>query len=144
MTDTVTGLVWLQDANCFGARNYAAANRVAGALKAGRCGLTDGSAPGDWRLPTEAEWAATIARAVSPFGCTGGNAPSLINDPGTGCLRMGPTSFDDIQLSSYWSSRSLETNAHDAWGADLLNGDVNSTQISKSTSRFVSPVRGVQ
>jgi hypothetical protein len=142
VTDTVTGLVWLLEANCFGARSYAAANRVAANLKAGRCGLTDGSAPGDWRLPTEAEWAATIARAVSPFGCKAGNAPSLTNDPGTDCLQAGPTSFDNVQLSIYWSSRSLETSPSDAWGADLLNGDVNSTQLGKTTSRLVWPVRG--
>src|SRR5262245_62774603 len=56
VTDTVTGLVWLRNANCFDVKSYANANRSAANLQTGRCGLTDGSAVGDWRLPTRAEW----------------------------------------------------------------------------------------
>ena len=63
VTDTVTGLIWLQNANCF-SEIYSAANQAAAGLAAGQCGLTDGSSAGDWRLPTKAEWQATIARAV--------------------------------------------------------------------------------
>lgn len=141
VTDTVTGLIWLQDANCFGVKTYASANRAAANLKDGRCELTDGSAAGDWRLPTKAELAATIARAVSPLGCFGANAPSLTNDPGTDCLQAGPTSFTDVQLAIYWSSSALEPTPPDAWGVDLLNGNINNTQLSKATSHFVWPVR---
>jgi hypothetical protein len=143
VTDTVTGLVWLQRANCFSARSYAAANRVAASLTDGRCGLTDGSAEGEWRLPTKAEWEAMIAHAVA-MGCFGSNAPSVTNDPGTGCLESGPTSFTGVQLSIYWSSSALEATPNQAWGADLLNGDVNSTQLAKGSSRLVWAVRGGQ
>ncbi len=62
--DTVTNLLWLKNANCYRALNYAAANGAAAGLADGACGLTDGSAAGDWRLPTKAEWEETIARAV--------------------------------------------------------------------------------
>jgi len=144
VTDTVTGLIWLKDGNCFNTRTYASANRVAATLKDGRCGLTDGSVAGDWRLPTKTELAATIARAVSPLGCFGGSAPSLTNDPGTGCLQSGPTSFTNVQLSIYWSSSALEPNPPDAWGVDFLNGNINNTQLSKVTNHFVWPVRGGQ
>ena len=65
VTDTVTGLIWLQNANCFGVQNYATANQAAAGLADGQCGLTDGSSAGDWRLPTKAEWEATVARAVA-------------------------------------------------------------------------------
>jgi hypothetical protein len=140
VTDTVTGLVWLRNANCFGARNYANANRSAANLQTGRCGLTDGSAAGDWRLPTKAEWETMIDRAVG-LGCFAGSAPSVTNDPGTGCLEAGPTSFTGVQLSIYWSSSALEANPTEAWGADLLNGNVSITQLSKPTGRFVWPVR---
>jgi hypothetical protein len=58
VTDTVTGLVWLKNANCFGEQTYAAASQAAAGLGAGQCGLTDGSSPGDWRLPTLVEWQA--------------------------------------------------------------------------------------
>ena len=50
--DTVTGLIWLKNANCFGLISWADANIKAGALASGQCGLADGSKPGDWRLPT--------------------------------------------------------------------------------------------
>jgi hypothetical protein len=39
---------WLQ--------SWPAANNSAAALTDGQCGLTDGSAAGDWRLQTKAEW----------------------------------------------------------------------------------------
>jgi hypothetical protein len=143
VTDTVTGLVWLQKANCFSARSYAAANRVAASLTDGRCGLTDGSVEGDWRLPTKAEWEAMIDHAVS-MGCFGGNAPSITNDPGTGCLASGPTSFTGVQLSIYWSSSAVEASPNQAWGADVLNGNVNSTLLNKGSSRLVWAVRGGQ
>ncbi len=62
--DTVTNLLWLKNANCYGIQNYANANGAAAGLADGACGLTDGSAAGDWRLPTKVEWEETIARAV--------------------------------------------------------------------------------
>lgn len=67
VTDTVTGLIWLQDAACLGSLNWAVANQAAAAADGAWGGeLTDGSRPGDWRLPTKGEWEATIARAVAP------------------------------------------------------------------------------
>jgi hypothetical protein len=49
-----------------------------------------------------------------------------------------------VQLSIYWSSSALEASPNKAWGADLLNGNVNSTQLSKGTSHLVWAVRGVE
>lgn len=88
MTDTVTGLIWLRQADCLAFADYAGANHAAAGLKHGDCGLTDQSSPGDWRLPTQDEWSATIERAVA-LGCKLGNAPSLTNDAGTGCVLSG-------------------------------------------------------
>lgn len=55
VTDILTGLVWLMDANCFGPRNWTEALSDANDLSAGTCGLTDGSVPTDWRLPNVKE-----------------------------------------------------------------------------------------
>jgi len=109
VTDTVTGLIWLKDAGCLGDRAFAAANQAAAALEDGDCGLTDHSAPGDWRLPTSAEWTATAAKALE-LGCTGGNRlnPTWTNDPGTECLVLGPTSFVHVPLFGAWSSTTFE------------------------------------
>jgi hypothetical protein len=86
VTDTVTGLVWLRDASCLGQADWATANTMAAGLAGGDCGLSDGSRPGDWRLPTGAEWAATVQRAFQ-LNCRGAAAhPSLTDNGGTGCF----------------------------------------------------------
>jgi hypothetical protein len=140
-TDTVTGLIWLKQADCLGRTNWAAANGVAAGLKDGDCGLTDGSSPGDWRLPTTDEWSATIARARA-MGCTfdGQGGPSLTNDAGTDCQAVGPSSFAGLTLSYYWSGFSSEANPAVAWGESLGFGV--SINASKVDNYLVWPVRG--
>lgn len=51
VTDNLTGLIWLKDANCFGNQAWSFALIDAYNLASGQCGLTDGSQAGDWRLP---------------------------------------------------------------------------------------------
>ena len=145
VTDTVTGLIWLKNASCFpDVADYAAANRAAARLAAGQCGLTDGSSAGDWRLPTKAEWQATIARAVA-LGCylvaPNFNPPSLTNDAGTGCFSTGPTSFTGLRSYVYWSSNAIEDNPSAAWFVSLSAGNVNDG-FSKGFFNDVWPVRG--
>ena len=51
VTDHLTGLVWLQDGNAFGTRSWQEALELCNSLSSGHYGLSDGSKPGDWRLP---------------------------------------------------------------------------------------------
>ncbi len=51
VTDNLTGLIWLRDAGCLGTGNWNAALIAANGLANGACGLTDGSAAGEWHLP---------------------------------------------------------------------------------------------
>ena len=51
VTDNLTGLVWLKNANCFVQTNWTSAIIDANQLASGSCSLSDGSAAGDWRLP---------------------------------------------------------------------------------------------
>jgi hypothetical protein len=51
VTDNLTGLIWLQDANCFGLKNWDNTLSACNGLANGQCGLTDGSNAGDWKLP---------------------------------------------------------------------------------------------
>ena len=59
VTDNLTGLIWLQIANCGGTQAWADALTFANSLYdgwtgdgiGGDCGLLDGSLAGDWRLP---------------------------------------------------------------------------------------------
>ena len=148
VTDTVTGLIWLKQSNCLPANYWAAANQAAAGLQDGDCGLTDKSSPGDWRLPTQAEWSATIARAVA-LGCKRGTfgspgaPPSLTNDAGTACYGSGSgSSFAGVAASDRdWSSSADETYPNNAWNAFL---DVGSVDLSDKghNLRVVWPVRG--
>jgi len=51
VSDNLTGLIWLKNARCLGYMTWASALASANGLASGSCGLTDGSAAGDWRLP---------------------------------------------------------------------------------------------
>lgn len=117
VTDTVTGLIWLKRADCLEARDYAAANAQAAALQERRCGLRDGSNKGDWRLPTEAEWRATL-----------GQAP------------LDAALFSGVQAATYWSSSGTVDDPGAAWGADPQTGGV--LTVAKSESHYGWPVRG--
>jgi hypothetical protein len=55
VTDERTGLIWLEDDDCYSIQNWDNAMSSAAGLNDGECGLTDGSAEGDWRLPTKEE-----------------------------------------------------------------------------------------
>ena len=55
VTDNLTGLIWLKNANCYGTRSWANALSDANALADGICSLSDSSSAGDWRLPNVRE-----------------------------------------------------------------------------------------
>jgi hypothetical protein len=147
VTDTVTGLIWLKLADCLPEADWKTALQAAASLKAGDCGLTDGSSPGDWRLPTKAEWEATIAKGAA-LGCTFGKAPSLTDDTGTACYGDGTgASPAGVASVGYWSSTLGEIHqlltifptVPVASFANLYHGDV--TTIESMLSFGVWPVR---
>jgi hypothetical protein len=55
VTDNLTRLVWLKNANCFGGLDWYSALISSNDLETGSCGLTDNSSKGDWRLPNRNE-----------------------------------------------------------------------------------------
>lgn len=149
ITDTVTGLVWLQNAACFdGPHTYELAIRLVAALQDGTCGLSDGSRPGDWRLPTKAEWESTIARAVM-LGCAGQSSPSITNDSGLGCMTdltvpegggfVAGSSFFGVQMDHYYSGESVQSTPYDAWYVLLNLGTMDAA--FKKNERRVWPIR---
>ena len=129
VTDTVTGLIWLQDANCLGVASYSVANQRAAQLGSdtvdgGTCGLGDNSKPGDWRLPTKAEWDRSIAN-------------------------FSASAFSGVQFF-YWSSSTLESSPLScidgsacAWAVNLFFGNTEFTSKDFSLTN-VWPVRGGQ
>jgi hypothetical protein len=138
-------LTWLRTANCFPAdKTYRAANQLAGALADGQCGLTDGSSAGDWRLPTKAEWLATMAHARA-LGCLF-SFVALTDDGGTACYGTGlASSFTGVPTSAadgarYWSSSAAENQPARAEWVDIYQG--GGTDSLKTTASFAAwPVR---
>jgi len=137
VTDSLTGLVWLKQATCLPSADFEAAKKAVAGLKNGDCMLTDGSSPGDWRLPTQKEWETAMEKALD-MGCSG---PTLTNDEGTGCITAGPSSFTGVEADYYWSSTTLEGQDR-AYFGDIDHGHVLNGAFT--TPLRVWPVRGGQ
>jgi len=136
VTDNLTGLIWLKNANCFGTKKWQdgatyPALEAANTLNSGECGLTDGSVEGDWRLPNVRE-----LQSLIHYGCY---SPALPDTAGTAC---GSGPFTGVQSSFYWSSTSFANDTSYAWRVYLSYGYVE--RSSKTTSHYVWPVRGGQ
>lgn len=124
ITDTLTGLLWLKNANCFGARSWAAALSAANTLAGSACGLSDGSVAGGWRLPDVNELESLLDA-------------SKINPP----LPTGHP-FTGVQSSLYWSSTTSANDPSYAWGVYFYDGFV--VNFLKVSLGYVWPVRGGQ
>jgi hypothetical protein len=122
ITDNLTGLIWLKNANCFGVSSWNQALLDCGGLASGSCGLTDGSIPGDWRLSNLDEFLSLVDRSQTSPALPSGNP------------------FTDVQTSIYWSSTTSAASTDSAWYVFLEDGytDFN----DKDTGNYVWPVRG--
>jgi hypothetical protein len=147
VTDSLTGLTWLQQTLCLGPHDYESANRAAAALKDGDCGLTDGSSPGDWRLPTFAETTATLARAWA-LNCPG---RVFTNDEGTECWIPNPPpnfgarqSFQDLPFA-IWTSTVFDDAQNPFPGIvariGVLVHNFVDAQFKQNNTFYVWPVR---
>jgi hypothetical protein len=141
VTDGVTGLIWLKDANCFGQADWKSASDLAAALAEGQCGLTDNSSAGQWRLPTPEEWRDITADHQDYSMLRTGCVPSIANDAGTGCWATGPSSFSGVLTAFYWSSATDPGFPTVAWNANLFSGNVV-REGKTSVGVWVWPVRG--
>jgi hypothetical protein len=122
--DNLTGLIWLKNANCFGIRNWTLALSDANNLADGSCGLTDGSASGDWRMPNVKELQSLFDYSQDGPALTAGHP------------------FTGVQLSFYWSSTTVAAFLNSAWDVSLINGFVGNN--NKTAASYVWPVRGGQ
>ena len=147
VTDVATGLIWLKQADCLGSLDYTTeALPAVAALAHGTCGLTDGSKPGDWRLPTAEEFS-RVTRAAAQVGCINTTPEgrlhiAITDDSGFGCYRYGSgSSFVGVESGNY-----LAAALHWADGRiyypliDLLGGGSNIT-FPYSVAGLVWPVR---
>ncbi len=144
--DTETGLYWLKDASCLGVMYWADANIAAANLSHGQCGLTDGSLPGDWRLPTLACPAGSSCSFTTPptgefatILAPSCSAPYILDTIGTGCWSEGDP-FSGVQSIIYWSATTIAGRPFGAWVAHL--GGSFALSLPKANYLYVWPVRG--
>jgi len=131
--DRLTKLIWLKDANAFGARTWEQALSDANTLSSGSAGLTDGSVAGDWRLPNVKELQSLIDFAY--FN------PALSSASGTSKWTSGDA-FIGVQSNYYWSSTTYSGDTAYAWVVYLLVGSV--ADGGKAGTYYVWPVRAGQ
>jgi hypothetical protein len=142
VTDGANGLIWLENAGCLGELDWAAASQAAALLfdgatidsGGGDCGLSDGSRPGDWRLPTREEW-----EEIVDASCLGTGIPLVGNgSPDSGCY--GDNAWaTGVAPFTHWSSRTAVYNPTVATVAYVQGADFGDED--KPTSHYVWPVR---
>jgi hypothetical protein len=124
VTDNLTALIWLKNANCFGARTWATALSDANALASGACGLSDGSSAGGWRLPNANELHSLIDLTQSNPALPAGHL------------------FTGVQVNLYWTSTTVDYNTPGVVVVAMSNGAP--VGAIKTGFLFVWPVRGGQ
>ena len=102
----------------------------------GDCGLSDNSGVGDWRLPSLAEWEATVEFA----GASRCADPALTNTAGSGCYQDGPQPFTGVQSDSHWAATTLANYPTFAQSMYLSSGDAGGAYL-KTRTLYVWPVR---
>ncbi len=125
VTDNLTGLIWLRLANCYESRSWANALSAANTLNSGECGLNDGSAEGDWRLPNLRE-----LQSLIDYGQYNPALPSA-------------HPFSGVQFEGgdkYWTSTTYVRAESWAWAVYLGEGNVVS--VMSDNPNHVWPVRG--
>jgi hypothetical protein len=138
VTDNLTGLVWLKNAACTGTVGGIAggpmpwANAIiySNSLATGKCGLTDGSSAGQWRLPNREELKSLVNMAYA-------NPAAWLNSQG----------FTSVQTNGfsgyYWSSSTVAYDTGRAWYVGMANGGYV-TDWAKTDYIYVLPVRAGQ
>ncbi|MFZ4858968.1 MAG: putative Ig domain-containing protein [Desulfuromonadaceae bacterium] len=126
VTDNLTGLTWLKNANCFADQTWDIALDKSNTLASGSCGLTDGSEAGNWRLPNKNElW------SLVDYGCS--NPALTVDHP-----------FSNVQsgINYYWSSSNLASGTNYASTIHMFDGMV--VHNYAGISYFTWPVRSEQ
>ena len=125
VSDVLTGLIWLRDADCFGTMYWTEALTTTADLMTGSCELDDESLQGDWRLPT--------IRELSSLIDFGESSPALVKGH----------PFADVRDGAYWTSTTAVEAPNLAWAVGLGNGFQDSGPKG-SLALHAWPVRGGQ
>jgi Protein of unknown function (DUF1566) len=107
VTDNLTGLIWLKDAYSEIPNTWPNALSIAATVSNGNHGLSDGSQPGDWRLPNVRE-----LQSLVDYGHANPALPS-------------PYPFQNVIYENYWSSTTSAGNTAQAWNVSFINGAIS-------------------
>ena len=137
VTDNLTGLIWLKDANCFEPKPWPEAVDLCNNLASGQCGLTDGSEIGDWRMSNIKELLSLISYRFynPPLPNTVGTDKWVEGDPFTGV-------FGVQNHKSFASSTNYLNSPNQVWKVYFFDGRTGSTSFGDGTMVRVWPVRG--
>ena len=136
VSDALTGLVWLKNAGCFAPADWTTALSDVNALATGQCGLNDGSAAGEWRLPNLIELASLLDASVGAPAVSG----PFANVPAGAAGSVYWTS------TPYWQGSGSST--FSAWAIRLSDGryingdDANGSNVMASAANGVWAVKG--
>ena len=124
VTDNLTGLIWLRNAQCFEQGDWFLAINNCDQLASRHCGLSDGSVTGDWRLPNRSDLSSLVdVRYLDP---------PLCNTLGTGQWTEGlPFININVETSQYWTSTTFAASSDYAWIVIMYYGDTS--YLSKAT-----------
>lgn len=110
VTDMLTGLIWLKQANCIQG-DWATALATVNSLASGQCGLTDGSTSGSWRMPNRNEMQSLQDRMET-------NLSQLFNQTdyrADGSVFQAAIFSSFIASQYYWTSTTDAANLAEAW-----------------------------
>ena len=130
VTDSLTGLVWLQDAGCLGSALWAAGLTAANQLASGACGLSDGSTAGQWRMPNV------------------GELESLVDVSASNPALPASAPFQNVSGGVYWTSTSYYggvSGSSAAWTIRLSDGrymNDTSSNLKATASNVLWAVKG--
>ena len=126
VTDNLTGLIWLKNAYYLNTeKTWDEALTACAVLADDGVNLTDGSAPGDWRLPNVNELLSIIDYSVYPIPLPAGHP------------------FDNVRGSLYWTSTTYLYYSDTSKALRVNLNDGNVFGDAKTNRDRVWPVRGV-
>ncbi len=134
ITDNLTSLVWLKNANQLESTWQGAIDFCTSLSAAGNADLTDGSLAGDWRLPNRSELKSLLNLNYSN--------PCISNQSGAGQWAEGNI-FNNVQSDWYWTNSTYMNNTDMAWAVEMAEGSINGfRKVPTNDGAYVWPVRG--
>jgi len=135
VTDTVTGLIWLKQADCINGQ-WSTAIAAVNSLANGQCGLTDGSVAGNWRMPNRNEMQSLSDRMEN-------NHADFFDQTyiwkSNQAVYQSPIFANFISLQYYWTSTTNAADTSEAW--TVYSCDFGVYDVPKTNTGYTLAVR---